>query len=116
MLALAISAIVPVAALGSTTSKTVAPTHAERTAMLKAFGDPSAAASCLTTRLAGSNHNYGSVFFVISKRCQRWAFNGRNVLKRGKQGNWHVVFEGSSYTCPRAKLPRQVQRDLSICP
>ena len=95
---------------------TVAATTAERTAIIKAFGDPAAAGPCLIVRLAASNHDYGDVRFRLTQTCQRWAFNGTNVLKRGSAGRWSVLFEGSSYHCPLARIPRQVQHDLSVCP
>ena len=95
---------------------TVAPTAAERSAIIKAFGDPPAAGPCLIVRLAASNHDYGDLRFRITQSCQRWAFNGTNVLKRGSAGHWTVLFEGSSYHCPVARIPRQVQHDLSVCP
>ncbi len=95
---------------------TVAPAPAERTAIIQAFGDPTAASPCLTVRLAASNRHYGEVRFRTTQTCQRWAFNGTNVLKRGRAGHWAVVFEGSSYHCPLPRIPRQVQHDLSVCP
>jgi len=98
------------------TAATVAPTTAERAAIIKAFGDPNSAGSCLIVRLAASNHAYGEVRFRMKRSCQRWAFNGTNVLKRGSAGQWSVLFEGSSYQCPLARIPRQVQHDLGVCP
>jgi hypothetical protein len=95
---------------------TVAPTTVERSAIIRAFGDPGAAGSCLIVRLAASNHDYGDVRFRVTQSCQRWAFDGTNVLKRGSAGHWSLVFEGSSYHCPLPRIPRQVQRDLSVCP
>jgi hypothetical protein len=95
---------------------TVAPTTAERSAIIRAFGDPGAAGSCLIVRLAASNHDYGDVRVRVTQTCQRWAFDGTNVLKRGPAGHWSVAFEGSSYRCPLPRIPRQVQRDLRVCP
>jgi hypothetical protein len=95
---------------------TVAPTPATRSAMIKAFGDPAAAAPCLIVRLAASNRGFGDVRFMTSQACQRWAFNGTNVLKLGGAGRWRVVFEGSSYHCPLPRVPRSVQHDLGVCP
>ena len=95
---------------------TVAPTAAERAAIIKAFGDPPAAGSCLIVALAASNHAYGEVRPRLTQTCARWAFNGTNVLKRGAGGRWSVLFEGSSYHCPVARIPRPVQRDLGVCP
>jgi hypothetical protein len=95
---------------------TVAPTTAERAAIIEAFGDPPAAGSCLIVRLAASNHAYGEVAPRLKKSCLRWAFNGVNVLKRKSAGHWTVLFEGSSYHCPRPGIPRQVQHDLGVCP
>jgi len=112
---LGLAGLLPALALGST-GRTVAPTAAERAGILKAFGDPRAAGSCLIVRLAASNGNYGTVRFHAVTRCTRWAFNGVNVLKRRSDDHWKVVFEGSSYGCPLARIPRQVQRDLGICP
>ena len=95
---------------------TVAPTTAQRSAIIRAFGDPAAAGSCLIVRLAASNHEYGDVRPRLTQACQRWAFNGTNVLKRGAAGRWSVLFEGSSYHCPVPRIPRQVQHDLGVCP
>jgi hypothetical protein len=94
---------------------TVSPTPAQKAAIIKAFGDPKTASSCLIVRLASSNHNYADVHFRTAKSCQKWAFDGANALKRVKDNSWKVVFEGSAYRCPVAHIPRQVQRDLGIC-
>jgi hypothetical protein len=101
----------PALALGAT----VAPTPVQRAAIIKAFGDPTAASTCLVVRLAASNHNYADVRFRTVKSCQKWAFNGVNALKRIKDNRWKVAFEGSAYRCPVAHIPRHVQRDLGIC-
>jgi len=94
---------------------TVSPTRAQKAAIVKAFGDPKSAASCLKVRLAASNHNYATVRFRRVRRCRKWAFNGTNALKRVRQRHWKVVFEASAYRCPLAHIPRRVQRDLGIC-
>lgn len=96
-------------------ARTVAPTPPEAAAVIKAFGDPRAAAPCLNVRLAASNRRYATVHFRTSSKCSRWAFNGVNVFERTRDDHWKVVFEGSSYSCPRPGLPRQVQRDLGVC-
>jgi hypothetical protein len=101
----------PALALGAT----VSPTPAHKAAIIKAFGDPRAASSCLTVRLAASNHRYASVRPRTAMSCLKWAFDGVNALKRVTDNHWKVVFEGSSYPCPVAHIPRQVQRDLGIC-
>jgi hypothetical protein len=88
----------------------------KRSAIIAAFGDPAAAGPCLIVRLAASDHAYGDVRFRNTHSCQRWGFNGTNVLKLGSAGHWKVLFEGSSYHCPLPKIPVQVQRDLSVCP
>lgn len=115
---LALAAVAPAGALGSNPKpRTVAPTRSERAAILKAFGNPSKAhAACLIVRLAASNHSYATVRFRARTSCRRWAFNGTNVLKRGKRDHWKVVFEGSAYRCPLRGIPTQVQRDLGVCP
>jgi len=94
---------------------TVSPTPAARRAIIEAFGDPAAAAPCLSVRLAASNHAYAAVRFRATQRCGRWGFDGRNVLARDRAGRWNVLFEGSSYECPLPRIPRQVQRDLGVC-
>jgi hypothetical protein len=94
---------------------TVAPTPAQKAAIIKAFGDPKSASSCLTVRLAASNHSYASVRPRQVNSCLRWAFDGLNALKRVRDDHWRVVFEGSDYRCPVADIPKQVQRDLDIC-
>ncbi len=94
---------------------TVAPTAARaQLAIIHAFGDLAAAGSCLIVRLAASEHAYGEVRPRLTQTCERWAFNGVNVLKRGTAGRWSVLFEGSSYRCPRPGIPRQVQHDLGV--
>lgn len=118
-LALALGALVPASALGSS-ARTVGPTPAQRAAILKAWAagtaPPRADAACLVVRLAASNHRYGTVRFRRTQTCeQHWAFNGVNVEKRARHGHWRVVFEGSAYQCPLARIPSQVQRDLKIC-
>ncbi len=102
----------PAIALGAT----VSPTPAQKAAIIKAFGDPASASACLTVRLAASDHNYATVRFRAGSSCQKWAFNGVNALKRSQGNHWRIVFEGSSYHCPIAHVPRSVQRDLRICP
>jgi hypothetical protein len=96
--------------------RTVAPTTAQRVAILKAFGDPGAPARCLTVGLAASNHGYATVRYRSGKGCLRWAFNGVNVLKKQRSGRWKGIFAASSYSCPRPRIPRAVQRDLGVCP
>jgi len=115
LLALGTIAVVPARSLGSSAG-TVTPTGAERAAILKAFGDPKAAAPCLVVRLAASNRDYGTVGFRGVRSCQRWAFNGVNVFKRNRDNRWKLIFAGSGYRCPVARIPRLVQRDLGVCP
>lgn len=107
----------PPSALGSSSKpRTVAPTFAERAAILRAFGDPPTASPCLAPRLAASNRDYATVRFRTTKACRRWAFNGTNIFKRGKDDHWRLVGGGSAYHCPLPRIPAQVQRDLSVCP
>ena len=106
---------IPAAALASK-PRTVAPSSKQRTEILKAFGEPKAGWRCMTVRLAASNHNYATVRFHASRGCLRWAFNGMNVIKRKRDDQWAVRFEGSAFACPLARIPRQVQRDLGVCP
>jgi hypothetical protein len=96
--------------------RTVAPTEAQRTAILRAFRAPGAPARCLGVGLAASDHSYATVRFHPRQGCARWGFNGVNVLHRQRSSRWKVLFEASEYSCPRPRIPRQVQRDLGICP
>ena len=114
MATLAVGLITATAA-ASAQPLTAVPTHAQRAAILHAFGDPNAAYGCLTVRLAASNHKYATVRFRPVHSCRRWAFNGLNVLKRVKPGRWRVVFEGSAFSCPLPHIPRGVQVDLGLC-
>ena len=115
--ALMLSAMAASTALASHSGlRTVPPTPAQRTAILKAFGDPAAAAPCLTTGLAASNHSYATVRYRRRTGCARWAFNGVNIISKRPSGRWKVLFEGSAYSCPRPGIPRPVQRDLGVCP
>ncbi|HEX4034102.1 MAG TPA: hypothetical protein VHX66_06645 [Solirubrobacteraceae bacterium] len=95
---------------------TVAPPPSERVAIIRGFGDPASASSCLVVRLAKSDRRYGEVRPRLSSRCARWAFNGVNVLQRQSDGRWKVLFEGSLYHCPVPRMPRGVQKDLGVCP
>jgi len=113
LIALAAAAAIVLPAIA--VAATVSPTPAQKAVIIKAFGDPKSAISCLTVRLAASNHNYATVRFRTVRSCRKWAFNGINALKRVKGRHWKVVFEGSAYRCPVAHIPRPVQRDLSIC-
>jgi hypothetical protein len=113
LVALAASALVAFPALA--VAGTVSATPAQKAAIIKAFGEPKSASSCLTVRLAASNHNYATVRVRKLRSCRKWAFNGVNVLKRVRDSRWKVVFEGSSYRCPVAHVPRRAQRDLGIC-
>jgi hypothetical protein len=95
---------------------TVSTTAGQKSAVIKAFGDPNSASACLTVRSAASNHRYATVRPIRVRSCRRWAFDGVNVLKRVSARRWKVIFEGSSYSCPLARIPRKVQRDLGVCP
>jgi hypothetical protein len=114
--ALAVAA--PAAALASSGSGglTVAPSKAVHLQIIKAFGAPATASSCLITRLAAANQSYADVRFNVRKQCSKWAFNGVNVLERVNATRWRILFEGSSYKCPVAHVPAAVQRDLGVCP
>ena len=54
--------------------------------------------------------------FRTTKSCRRWAFNGLNIYKRGKNNHWKIVGGGNAYRCPLPRIPRQVPRDLGVCP
>jgi hypothetical protein len=95
---------------------TVAPSKRERAAILNAFGASHAAWPCTTVRLASSNRAYATVRPLGGKSCVRWAFNGMNVIRWGRGSRWRVLFEGSAFGCPLSRIPRQVQRDLGVCP
>jgi hypothetical protein len=84
-------------------------------AVVKGFGDPPAAVHCLEVLVSASNPDYAAVTFD-PKRCNRFTFNGVNVLHRAAVGDWRVVFEASEYRCPIPQIPKAVQRDLHICP
>ena len=114
LIAASVCTWLPATAAGSTTG-TIAPTSTQRSAILRAFGEPRAGWRCMFVRLAASNHNYARVRPLRSTSCVRWEFNGTNVLKRTSASHWKVLFEGSAYACPLARIPRQVQRDLGVC-
>ncbi|HLW94316.1 MAG TPA: hypothetical protein VKS25_02970 [Solirubrobacteraceae bacterium] len=105
-----------VALASAAAAATVAPTASQRAAIIRGFGDPASASSCLVVRLAQSDRRYGEVQPRLTSRCARWAFNGVNVLERESDGRWKVLFEGSSYHCPVPRIPRGVQKDLGVCP
>jgi hypothetical protein len=113
-LLVATAVVAPAVALGASHG-TIAPTHAQRAGILKAFGDPPAAAPCLNVRIAASNHNYGTVRFRTRRSCEKWLANGVSIFERGKHNLWRLVFAGSSYKCPIAHIPRSVQHDLGVC-
>ena len=111
----AVALVVPALAFGS--GRTFPPTEAQRIAILKAFGSHSRAQSdCMVVLLAASNHKYGTVRPHTNRACAKYAFNGVNVFKNTSDNHWKQVFAGSSYSCFRPNIPRQVQRDLAICP
>jgi hypothetical protein len=97
-------------------ASTVAPSRQQRAAILRAFGLPHAGWPCMTVRLAASNRAYGTVRPLGAKSCARWAFNGMNVIRWWRGSQWRVLFEGSAFACPLSRIPRQVQRDLRVCP
>lgn len=113
LIALTATAVIVLPALAA--AATISPSRAQKAAIIKAFGDPKSASSCLTVRLAASNHNYATVRFRKVRSCRKWAFNGLNALRRVRDAHWKVVFEASAFRCPVANIPRQVQRDLGIC-
>jgi hypothetical protein len=112
------AAAVPGALASRPPPRTVAPSKAQRAAILKAFGDPGAPARCLSVGLAASDHAFATVQYRHrgGRGCARWAFNGVNVLQHHRNRRWSVRFEGSSYRCPVPRIPRRVQRDLGVCP
>jgi hypothetical protein len=111
----AIAVAVPAIALAS--GKTFPPTDAQRAAILKAFGSHSKAQSnCMNVLLAASNHKYATVRPHFNHTCTQYEFNGTNAYKNTSDDHWEQVFAGSSYKCFRPNIPRQVQRDLGICP
>lgn len=115
VVALGLCVTVPTSALAARPG-TVAPSNKQRVAILKALAVPKSGWGCMKVRLAASNHGYATVRFLGSKRCLRWAFNGMNVIKRKRDNQWAVLFEGSAFACPLSRIPRQVQRDLGVCP
>lgn len=112
---MAVVAAIAVALPAAAVAATVSATSTQKAAIVKAFGDPAAASPCLTVLLAASDRDYATIRPSHAKRCLKWAFNGVNALQRVRGNSWKVVFEGSSYRCPVAHVPRQVQRDLGIC-
>jgi hypothetical protein len=115
--ALVLAFAVPAIAFASKPT-TVAAKGAERTAILKGWAGTTvsrAQAACLTARVAVSNHNYATVRFDTAKSCQKYAFDGVNVLKQGTHDRWKVLFEGSSFSCPLPKIPKSVQHNFGIC-
>lgn len=70
----------------------------------------------MTVRLAASNRAYATVRPLGAKGCVRWAFNGMNVIRWWRGRQWRVLLEGSAFACPLSRIPRQVQRDLGVCP
>jgi hypothetical protein len=72
--AIAIGATAAVALPAIDIGATVSATPAQKAAIIKAFGDPRAASSCLTVRLAASNHRYAIVRPRPATRCLMWAF------------------------------------------
>jgi hypothetical protein len=111
----AIAVAVPAIALAA--GKTFPPTTAQRTAILKAFGSRSKAQSnCMIVLLAASNHKYGTVRPHTNHACVKYEFDGVNVFKNTTDNHWKQAFAGSSYKCFLPNIPRQVQRDLAICP
>jgi hypothetical protein len=104
-------------AIAFASPKTFPPTDAQRAAILKAFGSHSRAQSnCMVVLLAASNHKYGTVRPHTNRACTKYEFNGVNVFKNTSANHWKQVFAGSSYKCFRPNIPRQVQRDLAVCP
>jgi hypothetical protein len=107
---------VPAIALASA-GKTFPPTEPQRAAILKAWGSHSRAESdCMVVVLAASNHNYGTVRPHVNRACTKYAFDGKNVIKRTTDNHWKQIFASSSYKCWLPKIPHQVQRDLAVCP
>jgi hypothetical protein len=55
----------------------------------------------------------GTVRPHTNRACTKYEFNG---VKDTSDNHWKQVFAGSSYRCFHPNIPRQVQRDLAICP
>jgi hypothetical protein len=66
--------------------------------------------------LAASNHRYATVRPHSNRACTKYEFDGKNVFKNTSDNHWKNVFEGSSYKCFLPNIPKQVQRDLAVCP
>ena len=112
-----IAAALVVPALALAAGKSFPPTDAQRAAILKAFGSRSKAQSnCMIVLLAASNHKYGTVRPHVNHACTKYEFNGVNVFKNTSGDHWKSVFAGSSYKCFLPNIPRQVQKDLAVCP
>lgn len=72
---------------------------------------------CAAVYLSSKDHSWGSVSFAPqrgwSSRCTKFGSNGVAVLHR-VQGKWHVVTEGSDFSCPIRHVPPAVLQDLRI--
>jgi hypothetical protein len=72
---------------------------------------------CAAVYMSSKNHSWASVSFSPqrgwSARCMKYGSNGVAVLHR-VQGKWHVVTDGSDFTCPIRHVPAAVSRDLRI--
>ena len=115
--ATALSVTASSAAIGAASPPhTVTPTSAQRSGVLKAFGDPPAAYRCLVVRVAASNHRYATVRFSRARSCEHWLANGVSIIEHTKGDRWRIACEASADSCPLRHVPLSVQRDLGVCP
>jgi hypothetical protein len=73
---------------------------------------------CAAVYISSKDHSWGSVNFAPqhgwSSRCTKYGSNGVAILHR-VQGKWHVVADGSDFTCPIPHVPAAVAQDLRVC-
>jgi len=81
-----IAAVLAAVLAAAAAAATVAPGHAERSAIIRAFGDPAAAAPCLIVRLAASDPDYADVRFRMTQACARWGSTAPTCSSAGVPG------------------------------
>jgi hypothetical protein len=73
---------------------------------------------CAAVYISSKDHSWGSVSFAPqhgwSSRCTKYGSNGVAILHR-VQDKWHVVADGSDFTCPIPHVPAAVAQDLRVC-
>lgn len=89
----------------------------QKAAILRASGfGPHTIPPCYDVYISTVNSSWATATYggSTTEPCVRYGSNGVVIL-RFRRGRWHIVTEGSAFTCPiPGHIPARVQRDLKL--